>query len=94
MLMDWNKGTVSVPKITYRFNAISKIPIAFFLDLEQILKFMQNPKDPVQPKKLRKNKVEGSMLPDIKLHYKARIIRVYKPAYKHTHICTHTNKIE
>ena len=59
-----------LPNAIYRFNVtIFKIPIAFFIELEQIiLKFVWNHQRPQMDKEaLRKNnKPRGIMLPDFK----------------------------
>ena len=70
-----------LPKAIYRFNTLpTKIPRAYFTDLEQILQiFVWNQKRPwIATVILRKkNKVGAIMLPDIKLCCKAIVIKQY-----------------
>ena len=67
------------PKATYRFNVISiEIPMAYFTDLKQVFQnFIWNQRRPQIAKAIlkKKNKVGSIMLPDIKLYYKATVIK-------------------
>ena len=74
-----------LPKVVYKFNVIPiKTPMVYFIELEQMLQIIiWNHKRPqIATAILRKSKLGSTTLSDIKLYYKAIVIKKHGTGIK------------
>ena len=87
---------IILSKEIYRFNAIFiKIPMAFFIELEQVVfRFLwkHDRSQVTQTILTKKNKAEGIMRPDFKLYYKATVIKTVWYRHKNKHRSIEQNR--
>ena len=82
-------GMTILPKEIYRFNAIPiKLPMAFFMELEQknLEICIETQRIPNSQSNLDKNRAGGIRLPDIRLYYKATVIKTVWYGHKNRNI--------